>query len=179
MMRVVVGSLLLLARLSFAADLAPEHVRNFGQVNEILYRGGEPTDEGLRELRQLGIKLVIDLREESKTRDIERQKVEQLGMRYAHLAMKPFGAPTEAQVEQALSLILHETSGKIFVHCLRGKDRTGTVIACYRVQHDGWDNERALQEAKAYGMSPLERAMQAFIKSFTPVTLANPGLFSN
>jgi protein tyrosine/serine phosphatase len=59
----------------------------------------------------------------------------------------------------------------VFVHCRRGKDRTGTVIACYRIQHDGWDNRHALEEAKEHGMSSFERAMRAYILSFKPQTV--------
>jgi tyrosine-protein phosphatase SIW14 len=73
-------------------------------------------------------------------------------------------------------LILLNPSSKIYVHCLRGKDRTGTVVACYRIQHDGWDNERALAEAKGYGMSRLEVAMQSYILHFTPLALPKLGL---
>jgi len=85
--------------------------------------------------------------------------------------MRAVAAPRPGEIQQALALILHDPSAKIFVHCLRGKDRTGTVIACYRIQHDGWDNRRALEEARNYGMSSFEHAMQSFILHFTPIIL--------
>lgn len=130
-----------------------------------------PTDEALRELKALGVNMIIDLREDGPGRWQEKQKAEQLGIRYANVPLSSMTAPTPAQIEQALGLILRDQQAKIYVHCLRGKDRTGTVIACYRIQHDGWDNQRALQEAKSYGMSHLEYAMQAFIRRFTPLKL--------
>jgi protein tyrosine/serine phosphatase len=179
MMRVVLASILLLARLSAGADAAPPHVRNFGQVNQNLFRGGMPTDDALQELKALGVGLIIDLREEGTERQAEKQKVEQLGIRYAHVPMRALSAPRPAEIQQVLSLILHESSAKVYVHCLRGKDRTGTVIACYRIQHDGWDNQRALAEAKDYGMSRLEKAMQSFILHFAPPTLPTFGAPSN
>jgi protein-tyrosine phosphatase len=172
------GTLLLLARVAAGADAQPAHVRNFGQVNQTLFRGGMPSDEGFRELKALGVSLVIDLRENGTGRDLEKQTLDQLGIHYAHIPLARLAAPTLAEIEQALSLILRDPAAKIYVHCLRGKDRTGTVIACYRIQHDGWDNRRALEEAKEYGMSTLERAMQSFILHFTPFTLpslAPPG----
>jgi protein tyrosine/serine phosphatase len=61
-------------------------------------------------------------------------------------------------------------SDPVFVHCRRGKDRTGTVIACYRIQHDGWTNIHALEEAKSHGMSFAERSMRAYILHFKPFT---------
>jgi tyrosine-protein phosphatase SIW14 len=171
MTRAFVLSLLLLGRFCAGAEAAPEHVRNFGQVNQNLFRGGMPTDEALRELKALGIGLVLDLREEGNALSLEKQRVEQLGIRYAHIPMRNLAAPRPAEIEQALGLLLDASATKVYVHCLRGKDRTGTVIACYRIQHDGWDNQRALAEAKEYGMSRLELAMQSFILHFTPLAL--------
>lgn len=178
MNKVFLATLLLFAGGITAAELEPAHVRNFGQVNQKLFRGGTPSDEALRELKELGVSLVIDLREEGKGRDEEKQKVEQMGLKYAHVPLRALAAPKPAEIEQALSLILHEPEAKIYVHCWRGKDRTGTVIACYRIQHDGWDNQRALEEARTYGLSHLEWAMQSFILRFTPLilpTLTIPG----
>jgi tyrosine-protein phosphatase SIW14 len=54
------------------------------------------------------------------------------------------------------------------VHCRRGADRTGTVIACYRITHDGWSNRKALQEATSYGMSWIEFGMQRYVLAFQP-----------
>jgi protein tyrosine/serine phosphatase len=68
-------------------------------------------------------------------------------------------------------MLLRNDSGPIFLHCRRGKDRTGTIVACYRIQHDNWDNRRALEEAGHFGMSSLERAMRSYIEHFTPVVL--------
>ncbi len=178
MRRVVLASFLLLTKLAVAADV-PQHVRNFGQVNETLFRGGMPTDDALRELKALGVGLVIDLREEGNARQEEKRKVEELGLRYAHVPMRSLAAPRPVDIQQVLSLILREPKAKVYVHCLRGKDRTGTVIACYRIQHEGWDNQRALTEAKSYGMSRLEVAMQSFILHFTPLNLAALGSPAN
>jgi tyrosine-protein phosphatase SIW14 len=179
MIKIVLGSFLLLAQISFAAQAAPEHVRNFGEVNQTLFRGGMPSDEALHELKAMGVSMVIDLREDGPARQREKEKVEQLGIRYAHVPLPRTTAPSQAEIAQALSLILRDPSAKIYVHCMRGKDRTGTVIACYRIQHDGWDNRRALQEAKDYGMSSLERAMQSFILRFTPLTLSTLTIHGN
>jgi len=166
---------LLLARIGTAADTVeikpPQHVRNFGEVNENILRGGLPTDEALRELRAFGVNVIVDLRENGPNSVRERRLAEQLGMRYEHIPLSGFGAPTQADIKHALSVLLGDPKAKIYVHCLRGKDRTGTVIACYRIQHDRWDPQKALEEAKSYGMSSLEWRMQAFIRSFTPLNL--------
>ena len=154
------------------AQLPPaEHVRNFAKVSDFVYRGGEPSSVGIEELGAMGIKIVIDLREPSHTTELERQQVEKLGMKYVNVPMKELSAPTTVEVNRVLAFLLRSDSGPVFVHCHRGKDRTGTVIACYRIQHDGWTNERAQSEASEYGMSRLERGMRSFIARFKPELL--------
>jgi tyrosine-protein phosphatase SIW14 len=158
-------------RPALAATPPAVDVRNFAQVNDHLYRGGEPTPVGLQELGAMGVKLVIDLRETSKETGVEKTQVEKLGIRYVNVPLRPVSAPTQSEISHVLSLLSQNETTRVFVHCRRGKDRTGTVIACYRVQHDGWSNKKAQAEANGYGMSRVERGMRSFIDHFTPVTV--------
>jgi tyrosine-protein phosphatase SIW14 len=160
--------LLALASLCVAAEVKPLHVHNFAEVNDHLYRGGVPSNIGLEELAAMHVSMIIDLREPGEGTDSEKQEVRILGMKYINVPFRPFSAPSQQQMDSVLSLLLHNDSERIFVHCRRGKDRTGTVIACYRIQHDGWDKRAALQEAVKHGMSFTERGMRSFILDFTP-----------
>jgi len=148
------------------ADTAPQ-IGNFHQVREHLFRGAQPSPLGLKDLAALGIKRVIDLREPGPGTKSEEEQLKKLGLKYINIPFRELSAPSNDQIEAVLTLL---GDGEIptFIHCRRGKDRTGTAIACYRVQHDGWDNQRALREAKSYGMSSLERGMQHYILHFTP-----------
>ena len=119
----------------------------------------------------MGVKLVIDLREAGEGTEFERQQVEKLGMKYVNIPFPPFSAPSQTQVDHVLTL-LEDDSQHIFVHCRRGKDRTGTVIACYRIQHDHWESRQALEEAKKYGISRAEPGMRSYILHFSPHTLS-------
>ena len=163
--------ILCFAGLCFAQS-KPLHVRNFGEVNDHLYRGAVPSNIALEELAAMHVSTVIDLREPGEGTDIEKGQVEALGMKYIGVPLRPFSAPSQEQMNKILSLLLQHDSERVFVHCRRGKDRTGTVVACYRMQHDGWDNQQALSEAHKYGMSFTERGMRSFILHFTP---AAPG----
>ncbi|MFL6350863.1 MAG: fused DSP-PTPase phosphatase/NAD kinase-like protein [Bryobacteraceae bacterium] len=151
-----------------SAQSKPLHVRNFAEVNDHLYRGGAPTNIGLEELAAMHVSMIIDLREPGEGTDFEEQAVKSLGMKYINIPLRPFSAPTQEQIDQVLALLLHKDADRIFLHCRRGKDRTGTVIACYRMQHDGWDKGAALAEARKHGMSFTERGMRTFILDFTP-----------
>jgi protein tyrosine/serine phosphatase len=155
---------------SSAAELPAVHVRNFDKVNDHVYRGGAPTAVGVQELGAMGVKTILDLREASEGTSSERELADKLKIKYINIPLGEFGAPSNANIQQILSL-LQSTPDILFVHCRRGKDRTGTVIACYRIQYDGWDNRRALDEAKQHGMSSFERAMQSYILHFTPLKL--------
>lgn len=160
------------ALLCVAAEPAAPHVPNFDRVNSRLFRGGAPALVGLQELAAMGVKLDLDLRESGDATKFEKEQAEKLGMRYVNIPFSAFSAPAPSQIERVLSILLRDDSGPVFVHCRRGKDRTGTVIACYRIQHDGWDNQRALSEAKQHGMSFAERGMRSYVLHFTPLPLS-------
>jgi tyrosine-protein phosphatase SIW14 len=145
-------------------------VANFHQVDEHVYRGAQPHGEGFAGLAKIGIKTVIDLRGERS----ERTAVESAGMHYVRLAWSGFKAPADSQIATVLSLLSDNSAWPVFVHCKRGADRTGTAIACYRIAHDHWTNQQALAEAKAFGMSSMEGAMQHFIQRFTAPAAPTP-----
>jgi uncharacterized protein (TIGR01244 family) len=141
-------------------------VGNFHQVNEHIYRGAQPTTAGFQSLAKLGVKTIIDLRETDGRSALEKKAVEANGMRYINIPLRGMSAPSPADVEKILALFNDNSAGPVFVHCRRGADRTGTVVACYRIAHDGWDNAKALSEAKANGMRWVEMAMERYVMKY-------------
>jgi protein-tyrosine phosphatase len=114
---------------------------------------------------------VIDLRGESEGRGSEESVVTTAEMKYINIPMTGLTPPTEAEINKILGILEDGTTGPVFVHCQRGADRTGAVIASYRIEHDGWDNARALKEAMANGMSFFQFPRQSFIRNFQPRTI--------
>jgi protein tyrosine/serine phosphatase len=156
-------------------------VGNFHQVNAQVYRGAQPSPEGFKNLAHLGIATVIDLREPGDRSDHEAQIVKGAGMRYVSVPMKGLSAPSAEDVAKVLTLLNDPSAGPVFVHCRRGADRTGTVLACYRISHDGWDNRKALTEARSLGMRWIERAMQSYVLHYAaapapPKPVATPAI---
>jgi protein tyrosine/serine phosphatase len=155
----------------FAAS--PAGLPRLLQINHRLYRGAQPTQQGWPSLVKLGVHAVIDLRAPGARSLQEEKAVEALGMKYFNVPLRPLAAPTDRQMQAVLSLIGDSNNWPVFIHCERGRDRTGAVIACYRIQYDHWTNERALEEARSTGLSSFERGMKGFILRYkpAPVTL--------
>src|SRR5438876_720194 len=147
-------------------------IKNFDRVDAHVYRGAQPTDEGFQYLaKQLGVKTIIDLRETDDRSKVEERVVTGSGMKYVNVPMTGLTPPTEGEIARILAMLEDGTTGPVFVHCRRGADRTGTVIAAYHVAHDKWDNAHALMDAKAHSMSPFQFPRQNFVKDFRQRTM--------
>lgn len=152
-----------------------EGVGNFMKVNDHVYRGAQPTEEGFKSLAKLGIKTIVDLQAtgDDRARD-EAKWVKAAGMEYVSVPMKGMATPKDKDVAKVLALLENESTGPVFVHCHAGADRTGGVIACYRIEHDGWTNKRAFKEAKDMGTTWIHFAIHDYIKDFQPRNTAPP-----
>ena len=142
-----------------------EGIVNFGKVNDRLYRGAQPDALGISNLKKLGIKTILDLRKTNEVWAVEAAAARANGITYTNLPMKGYGRPTPEQVMQALAII-ETLPAPVFVHCRHGCDRTGTIIACYRIRREQWSGEQALQEARHYGISMFARGMRNYILEF-------------
>jgi tyrosine-protein phosphatase SIW14 len=139
-----------------ARKLSLDGVSNFGEVTPALFRGAQPSKEGFDGLAKMGIGVVIDLRGGS--RDGEREKVTKLGLQYISIPWH-CGRPEDSAVAQFLSALRQNSGKKIFVHCNLGTDRTGMMIAAYRIAEQGWDAEEARREMQAFGFSSIHHWM--------------------
>ncbi len=145
-----------------------QSLQNFEQVSDSLCRGAQPSTDGLRELAKMGVHTIVDLRGEGGRATKEAQTARSLGMEYVNIPLDGFQAPTADQVAKVQAIFENPSSGKVFVHCRRGADRTGTMVAIYRIEHDHWKNQQALDEAKSMKMAGAERLMQNFVMHYTP-----------
>ena len=138
---------------AFAQRLSLEGVPVFAQVTPTLYRGAQPTDEGFRNLAEMGVKIVVDQRG---SRDKEREQVTKLGMQYVAIPWHcPF--PEDTVFARFLKLLRDNPDTKVFVHCLSGQDRTGMQVAAYRMAEQDWSADEAKQEMEAFGFSRTHR----------------------
>jgi tyrosine-protein phosphatase SIW14 len=106
---------------------------NFGRVTDMLYRGGQPASGGFSALQAMGIGIVVNFRDEREEMATEKRQVESLGIKYIEIPWSGRDEPSNIQVVQFLDLIRANPKAKIFVHCKRGADRTGVMVAAYRI----------------------------------------------
>lgn len=136
------------------------------QVSPFLYRSGQPSEEGLRRLAAMGIRTVIDLRGAGKRARKEQALVESLGMRYVNVPLSNLRRPTDAQIRRIFDVIADPDARPILVHCRRGEDRTGVVVALYRILYEGWDAEDAYREMRRLGFKWYLWSMKRYVFDF-------------
>jgi len=173
-----VHAALVISVLAFAlvAMPAPAHhssvsgvtIDNFGKINDNYYRGSQPNQGEFAQLKRLGIKTVIDLREDYKKN--EETWVRDLGMTYVRIPLKTRVAATQEQWKLFLGLVNDPANQPVYVHCKGGRHRTGAMTAIYRITHDSWTADQAYQEMKDYdfenGFFGGPAAQKNFVYSF-------------
>ena len=149
--------------LTAAAD--PD-IPKFARVNDHIYRGHQPRKEDYPQLARKGIHTVLDLRGGPIHEPHEQHEVEAAGMHYISLRLSGIFEPHDVQIAQILAVLQDSNRWPIFIHCRRGDDRLGMVIACYRMVQDHWTNQQALDEASSLGLSHFEVLMRRYIRGF-------------
>jgi len=176
MKRVLCSSLLtLMAVVSFAmiasAQTSPSSfpgisIENFGQMSDNLFRGAQPQPQDYKALAGIGIKTIIDLRNDDEP--YARSAAQAAGLKYFNIPMNGVSAPSDDDVAQFMKIVNDPASGKVFFHCKAGVHRAGTMGAVYRINHDGWDYDKAYAEMKNYQFSAglFHGALKSFVKKY-------------
>jgi tyrosine-protein phosphatase SIW14 len=146
-----------------------------GKVSDVLFRGAQPSARGLAELKKSGITTVVDLRGNRGPVAAERRAVESLGMRFIDIPVRGWSAPSNEQVAQFLQLFKEDPQQKVFVHCYYGEDRTGVMVAAYRMAQQNWTAELAIAEMYSFGFHyRLYGGMKSYVRQFPAVFAADP-----
>jgi tyrosine-protein phosphatase SIW14 len=123
-------------------------VENFGQVTDFYYRGSQPKGEEYNQLASIGVKTIIDLRDDPK--DYARELTEHAGMKYVNFPLSDKDYPPPDAASKFLSLVNDKENWPVYVHCAGGRHRTGAMTAVFRMTVQGWDANRAYEEMKDY-----------------------------
>jgi len=162
----VVALILLSASVSAQDVTRYVELPRFQHVSERVYRGAQPRDGGLSRLRELGINTVINLRGASAQTRAQEAEARALGLNYFNIALPNWGRPQDARVRRILEIIAAPENGRVFIHCRSGVDRTGLIVAMYRMTNEGWNTNDALAEADRDGMRRTQFWMRDYAEDF-------------
>ena len=136
------------------ASPAKDSIPNLQEVTPFLLRGGQPTQPGLLALKSRGVRTVVNLRNEEILVEREAKVCRRLGLKFVNIPLDVFNCPSDRAIKQFLQVIERADNRPVFVHCLHGQDRTGCLIAIYRIEKMGWSADQAYAEMLALGFRP-------------------------
>jgi tyrosine-protein phosphatase SIW14 len=147
------------------------HLRNFHVVRDgVLYRSGQLSPDGLqRVINEYRIKTIVTLRwayqADKRPPDIkEEEYCHKEGYNYIRMPQKNwFGengsVPNEENVVKWRDIMNDPANYPVLVHCFGGTHRTGAMCAVFRMEHDHWSNEQAIEEMKWYGYDNIQEEL--------------------
>jgi uncharacterized protein (TIGR01244 family) len=141
-------------------------IQNFGQMDENFYRGAQPEKDDYQSLAALGIKTIIDLRNDPT--DYEKAAAEAAGMKYVNIPMSGWKSPKEKDIQAFMALANDPTTGVFYVHCKAGIHRTGVAGAVYRYTKYGWGYDQVYKEMKNYDFSSgwVHGALKSYVEEY-------------
>ncbi|HSC28090.1 MAG TPA: protein-tyrosine phosphatase family protein, partial [Vicinamibacterales bacterium] len=96
-------------------------------------------------------------------------------MQYVSIPWRGSQDPDTRQVAQFMELLHANPDKRVFVHCQRGAERTGVMVACYRIGMENWTPEQALDEMEAFRFRGLRFGhLKKFVRAFPSLLLSDP-----
>lgn len=141
---------------------------NFFKVSDQLYRGAQPADEGFAQLKKMGIKTVVNLR----TFHSDRSECKEAGLDYVKISVQAWEAE-ESEIVEFLKIAIDPKRQPVFVHCQHGADRTGMMVAMYRMVVEGWSREEAIKEMTkgGFGFHAIWKNIIKFVQGVDPAAI--------
>jgi tyrosine-protein phosphatase SIW14 len=136
-------------------------VEKFARVSEGLYRGAQPTAEGFAQLKRMGIKTVVSLR----SFHTDTRLLQGSGLAYIRIGCNAW-SPQDQDVITFLKIVRDPRNQPVFVHCAQGVDRTGMMVAAYRIAEQGWSTQDAEKELQDFGFHPIWADIRRHVERF-------------
>lgn len=133
-------------------------------VTENILRGGRPSDEGLKQLKSLNVRTLMNLENDMNAVQHEMSVTKELGLVEISSPMYSLYAPTDAQVDAVLAVLQDSRNFPIYLHCKHGQDRTGMIVGLYRVFVQGWTPQDAYREMRSLGFHPILWNLDRYFK---------------
>lgn len=162
-------------RSGWPVTLEPVHrakvdgVPNFGKLNNMIWRSGQPSRQGYELLAKQGLKTVVNLRQEFP----QDENLTPPGVRYVYIPIKDEHEPTEEQARKFIEVASNPDNWPLLVHCHAGEGRAGVMSALVRCSLDKWDQGKVMQETGNFRLShlgfirvPMAACQQRFIQQW-------------
>jgi protein tyrosine/serine phosphatase len=137
---------------------------NYVEVSDGIFRGARPDRAALERFQALGFRTLVNLENEAGPVDDERAWADELGLRQIVAPMSGVASPDNELIARVLSLLADEATRPVFVHCARGRDRTGVVIGLHRVFNEGWSADDARAEMMERGFTSELVALRKYFE---------------
>lgn len=135
-------------------------IENFHQVAPGIFRGGSPGPEGVAYLKKMGFKTILNLEARKKTLKAEEEAAKKHGLYWYSDPITLFRLPGDERIDKMLEVMSNPANHPVFVHCRAGRDRTGMLVALYRVEHERVNPAHAWQEALDMGFRKIYFPLQ-------------------
>ncbi len=145
----------------WAAPLTLAGAPNLHKVSDDLYRGAQPTAEGIAALSASGVKTIVNFRYAHSDRD----EIGDLDVQYEHIPLF-VSIVNDDDALRFLYIVTNPERVPVFIHCQHGADRTGVMSAVYRIVVQGWSKEAAIQEMTegGYGYHSIFQNLIRFLE---------------
>jgi len=135
----------------------------FHRVDDNYLRGSQPAHGGIATLVSLGVHTLVDLRSKYDRTDDIKEAAEAAGLEYEWVPTSVWDPPTDDEANRFVSLVTKTERGPFFVFCADGLNRIGEMTAIYRIAHDNWSVQKALDEADELGFSPYYYNLRSYV----------------
>jgi len=126
---------------------------NFHVVYPGLWRSSQPTEESITRMKRYGLKTIINLRCDKSVDLWEKQLADKMGIKYYNFPMSAREYQNDQQLMEILNLMHDPSNQPVLIHCHSGKDRTGLLIALYKLQFNNAKFDDVHKEMLMYGYS--------------------------
>lgn len=153
-----------------------EDLGNFGKVEDTLWRGARATEKGLAQLKQMGVKTIVNFENDKKAVEAEAAWCKANGVTFVSIPLSVITPPKVEKVNQFLALANDPAARPLYFHCMQGRDRTGTAAFAYRITHDGWNYDRAYEEMVSYKFHTYLLGLRGFLVWFAHTHKKTPSV---
>ena len=117
-----------------------------------LYRSGQLSSEDLaKACEQHGIKTIINLRTSKSSVQRAKRLLGPNGVWVVHIPMSPNTPPDADELNEFFSIMDDPSHHPVLIHCAHGRDRTGVMVAMYRIRYQNWPPKKAYAEMESLG----------------------------